>query len=385
VCAAASNQFLPAVIPDGRQGVIAAWYDPRGGLTYDLYAQRIDNAGLLGNPEPEIVAAKDLANDQGGHVRIKWNASYRDALSSLNIGSYGIWRQVTAAAAANILAQGGRAAEAGAEPGVSRGVVRTVASATAVTYWEGVGSVLARGEPWYTFVAETFEDSTAAANPLTVYMVDAHDAHLPLFWSSVPDSGYSVDNLPPAAPAPFTGNYAGGAYHLDWGANAEHDLAGYHLYGGSTAGFVPAPGNQVTSTTGTHFDDAPPPGGFYKLSALDIHGNESAYTTFAFATAGVPGLSAPAEFALAMPAPNPARTATALRFALPRASQVSLAVYDAGGREVRRLADGMCAAGEHAIGWDLRDSEGIAVASGVYWIRLRADGRELSRTVTHIR
>ena len=44
-------------------------------------------------------------------------------------------------------------------------------------------------------------------------------------WFSAPDSGYSVDNLPPAVPAPFTGQYVAGTASLHWNRNLEADLA----------------------------------------------------------------------------------------------------------------------------------------------------------------
>jgi hypothetical protein len=259
-----------------------------------------------------------------------------------------------------------------------------VTAGAQVTYWEGVGSVLARGEPWYTFVADTFVDSTSAANPNTVYMIDVHDATPPRFWSSVPDSGYSVDNLPPAAPAPFTGQYTGGVAHLDWAANPENDLAGYHVYRGNTYGFIPSPGNQVATLTGVHLDDPAPSGSFYRLSAIDVHGNESAFTALAFSTTGAPG-GTPTALTLSRPTPNPAREGASLHFALPQRANVSLAVYDAGGRLVRHLAQGAREAGEYVLAWDLRDDQGQGVATGLYWVRLQAGGRTLTQRLVRIR
>jgi hypothetical protein len=56
-------------------------------------------------------------------------------------------------------------------------------------------------------------------------------------WFSQPDSGYSVDNVAPFAPAPFQGVYAAGGANLHWRPNTEADLAGYRLYRGPTASF----------------------------------------------------------------------------------------------------------------------------------------------------
>ena len=116
------------------------------------------------------------------------------------------------------------------------------------------------------------------------------------YWSSAPDSGYSVDNLPPVAPAPFTGNFSAGATHLHWGENREPDLAGYRLYRGSSAGFVPGPGNLIAAKPDTGYSDAGPAGNYYRLSAVDIHGNESGFALLTPAnTSDVGGALAPKE------------------------------------------------------------------------------------------
>ena len=39
----------------------------------------------------------------------------------------------------------------------------------------------------------------------------------------------------------------------------------------------------------------------------------------------------------------------------------------------------------HSVGWDMRDRQGRVVANGLYWIRLRAEGREITQRLTHIR
>jgi|GEM_PF-342262 len=83
--------------------------------------------------------------------------------------------------------------------------------------------------------------------------------------------------------------------------------------------------------------------------------------------------------------PNPFRDATNLRFALPAAGTVRLDLIDVTGREVRRLADGTMAAGVHTVAWDGRDAAGHRVSAGIYWARLKATGREITRKVTIMR
>uniref|UniRef100_A0A832I3G7 T9SS type A sorting domain-containing protein n=1 Tax=Eiseniibacteriota bacterium TaxID=2212470 RepID=A0A832I3G7_UNCEI len=83
-------------------------------------------------------------------------------------------------------------------------------------------------------------------------------------------------------------------------------------------------------------------------------------------------------------APNPARGAVALAFALPRPTAARVTVLDAAGRRVRTLADGPHAAGAHALRWDGRDAAGREVAPGVYLVRLEAGAARDTRRVVRV-
>jgi hypothetical protein len=78
---------------------------------------------------------------------------------------------------------------------------------------------------------------------------------------------------------------------------------------------------------------------------------------------------------LRQPIPNPFNPSSTLQFELPRAARVSLKLYDAAGRVVRTLlgAEWM-EAGLQAISWDGLDDAGRAVASGVFYVQLEAEG-----------
>ncbi len=80
----------------------------------------------------------------------------------------------------------------------------------------------------------------------------------------------------------------------------------------------------------------------------------------------------PKEFALNQNFPNPFNPSTTIRFALPKASQVELAVYNTLGQKVATVVDGQMEAGNHAVVWDGRNSGNQQVASGVYFYRLQA-------------
>ncbi len=79
---------------------------------------------------------------------------------------------------------------------------------------------------------------------------------------------------------------------------------------------------------------------------------------------------------LAQNFPNPFNPSTTLRFSLPAGGQVRLVIHDARGRAVREMATGFYPAGDHRVVWDGRDGAGRPLASGDYFARLLAGGRE---------
>ena len=72
--------------------------------------------------------------------------------------------------------------------------------------------------------------------------------------------------------------------------------------------------------------------------------------------------------------PNPFNPRTTIRYALPEAAPVRLAVYDLAGREVALLTDGVRRAARHEARFD-----GSGLPSGLYLYRLEALGRVLVR------
>jgi hypothetical protein len=382
VCGAVYSQSSPQLVTDDATGAYAVWSDPRTGNVDDIYAQRIERFGKLGNPEPAITQVKDVTGDQGGRVKVSWAASYLDAEPGYDILDYRVWRSVPAASltAGSMLARG-----FSADPDEAAAGDRfLVLSAAAEDYaWELAGTQGAALLPNYSFVTPTTRDSLGGSNPYTAFMVEARTGSTISAdrWFSAPDSGYSVDNLAPAAPAPFAGTYSGGASVLTWNPNAEPDLAGYRLYRGSSASFTPGPGNLVAAPADTGFVDAAGAPYWYKLTAVDVHGNESPVATLlpAGTTAVEAGAITRAFFALGSANPVRSGATTTLRFGLTAAGRVGLAFYDAGGRRVRELAAGTLEAGEHAITWDGRDEAGRAAAPGLYFARFEAAGFTATR------
>ncbi len=84
----------------------------------------------------------------------------------------------------------------------------------------------------------------------------------------------------------------------------------------------------------------------------------------------------PSEFVLEQNYPNPFNPATNIRFGLPEASQVQVAVYDLLGRKVATLVDGFREFGYHDVVFDAGH-----LSSGMYIYRIRAGEYEDAETM----
>ncbi len=178
---------------------------------------------------------------------------------------------------------------------------------------------------------------------------------------------------------------------LDDGADL--DLAVVPLDGGGAYGRADAAVAEAAGA-GAHEDVvlAYPPGtplavAVFKHGAADVPGDAAFELLLADATATDLPATPPVALrpGLRTIAPNPFAPGTSVAFDLPAACRVELAVYDARGRRVRGLADAAFAAGGHFVPWDGSDDSGRPVASGVYFVRLRAGSLEQVQKITRLR
>ncbi|UCH85067.1 MAG: putative Ig domain-containing protein [Candidatus Latescibacterota bacterium] len=85
------------------------------------------------------------------------------------------------------------------------------------------------------------------------------------------------------------------------------------------------------------------------------------------------------QFTLDQNRPNPFNPTTTVSFVLPREMDVNLSIYDAQGRRIVTLLNGKGSAGSKDVVWDGKDANGTPVSSGVYFYRLTAGNRTLTR------
>ena len=80
----------------------------------------------------------------------------------------------------------------------------------------------------------------------------------------------------------------------------------------------------------------------------------------------------PKEFGLRQNYPNPFNPATVIEYALPKASEVKIQIYNILGQRVRNLVDELQEPGYKMIHWDGKDGNGRDVSSGIYFYRIVA-------------
>jgi hypothetical protein len=85
-----------------------------------------------------------------------------------------------------------------------------------------------------------------------------------------------------------------------------------------------------------------------------------------------PGIlsSAPGELRLNVQ-PNPLQGSTTIELDLPTSGDVQVGIYDIQGRKIATLIDGHKQAGSYSAVWNGDDTQGMTVASGVYFCRVR--------------
>ncbi len=371
------NQRDPQVASDGAGGAIVTLIDQRSG-NKDIYAQRVERSGYWGYPSPYIYAVRDVPGDQGGYVNLSWDASRLDPWPEQFITYYSIWKAINPVAAPYMLNGGATILTKASDldPEITGAVVRIELLGAESYYWELVATQDANYYETYSKRLATDFDSTAVCTEYHYFQVCAHTSDPKVCWTSPPDSGYSVDNLAPYVPQGFMLAYnTGSGNDLEWDEHLDKDFQYFCIYRDLNPGFTPDPGNLVHSTTATGWLDTVEDGWmyYYKITALDIHGNESDAASPATVTdAEVPEI--PRSDYLSQNFPNPFNPNTTIKFGLKERSEVSLNIYDASGRLVRLLVEEVREAATYEEGWDGKDNNGRMAASGVYFYRLTTRG-----------
>jgi len=205
-----------------------------------------------------------------------------------------------------------------------------------------------------------------------------------------------------ALPRAFASSQSAASIQLQWTAPGDDGTVGtasaYDLV------YSTSPLTQANFDQGTHVSGLPHPaaagsiesftvGGldpsriyYFSLESVDNSGNWSKMSNVLILSPGTTSVDT-TSFALSFsaPWPNPARALARCSYVLPHASPVEVEVFDIMGRHVRLLTSGVRAAGRGEVSWDLRDDQGRDVATGIYIMNARLDGRAWKQRIAVVR
>jgi len=121
------------------------------------------------------------------------------------------------------------------------------------------------------------------------------------------------------------------------------------------------------------------PNGSRAAFDLAVASARAFYEAIATTPTDVETPSIPSAWALRNAWPNPFGTHIEIDYTTPPGGgEHSVAVYDAAGRVVSVIYSGRRDGGDHRLSWDGRDARGHRVASGVYFVRMRAAGAPIA-------
>ncbi len=370
---------VASIASDGAGGAVVAWSDSRNPSRVLAQAQRLDRFNNWGYPSADV-DVHDIPGDQGGVVNVTWDASRLDPWPSESIDRYTVWRAVEDNAALNLATAGAPVtALENLDPKATDALrVETVANVT--YYWQLMATVDAFHLSGYAQTVATLFDSTATSPDNHYFQVVAHGLTPQEYWVSAPAAGKSFDNLAPAAPILLTAHWSGADVVLDWSPSQipAFDFHRYAVYRATNSGVTPIPGAFLGNTVDTMLVDTNAPSGavYYIVTAVDTHGNQSVPSNEATVSNPTAIGDTPSLTHLTLDAnfPNPFSHATELRVGLPRDADVHLVVYDVAGRRVATRSLSRLAAGWQRVLFDGRDDRGSSLASGVYFARVVAAG-----------
>ncbi|MBK8981990.1 MAG: FG-GAP repeat protein [Ignavibacteria bacterium] len=195
--------------------------------------------------KPILNYVKDVPNDQGGYVNIKWARSSYDVNGNDLISDYIVYRSF---------------------PPINGHFS-----------WEERAVVPATKRSFYTFTDNTPSDSSTGGSGTMYYQIMARTSNPSHYWLSGILYGRSIDNIAPLMVSPFTAAASGPDVLLNWKRSTAPDLLNYVLFRNREQDIDPYSEIPLTSVTDSSYLDSSPLSGlfYYFLVAQDIHGNYS--------------------------------------------------------------------------------------------------------------
>jgi hypothetical protein len=216
------------------------------------------------------------------------------------------------------------------------------------------------------------------------------------------DSNFTIGPTLSAPPeivltAPVGGEVidATSTFDITWNATDDGGVTGVaidlSLDGGATYPIAVAIGEENDGVYTWAVIDSTTTQARVRVTALDADAqtdSDASPSDFAItlaATGVAPSTHVPDRLTLGPSVPEPFRENAVVRFGLPRATAIDLAVYSVEGRIVRRLASGPTPAGTWESVWNGKDDSGSRVPSGLYFLRLSTSEGTATRRITFLR
>jgi predicted outer membrane repeat protein len=232
-------------------------FDPDGTIS-DMGAFYFDKSPGA----PVITAVTDVPDDQGRYVQVIWNRSPYDAPNSpVTIESYSVWRYDDIFRDRGIF-------EIYEDP---REIFEKAAKDNDKNYyWQRDDEILtfitqlpAVGYAQYSVVSPTLIDSSVVSINYSVFKVLAHTDVTLIYYPSIPDSGYSIDNIAPDETRVYivqNGSNIGLIWdEVEYGTfqgNSYLELNGiwYKIYAGDTPDFICDEAHLLDTVTNLNYD-----------------------------------------------------------------------------------------------------------------------------------
>jgi hypothetical protein len=334
--------------------VVDVWNDPLqldpDGTPGDMGALPLDQRTLL--LPPSHLTVEDWPGDQGGWVRLRFQAAPQDGTPLGPVLGYSLWMR---------------------PPGHPD--------------WLSLGFLAATGDPeaWLETRLPTWRDATEEDPAPHQFRVAVHAVQHPAPAFATTVDGSSLNDLAPPA---VTGLSVGEWYYDAWPPTMEcvdvwwdhvdiEDLLGYV----ATSGLSDAVEESISVYQGPvprfqycvpHGTVDPNDSVHFWVRAVDTALNAGPWvhvSTVQFPLSSVDGVEAAPAKGMEPAWPNPFNPLTRIRYHLGASGPVRLTAWNAAGQRVALLVDGDQAAGAHELVFD-----GRGLASGVYYIRLEAAG-----------
>lgn len=399
LCDAGQQQTNPRIVEDGSGGAVIAWWDRRSTIDFDIFAQRVDASGAVqwGTGVPAGAWAGDqtdcrLIHIGSGETIVTWvderNGSsntdvFAQKLNATGLGQWGFSGAAVCAATGNqdnlsIMSNGTGGAF------ISWDDERN-GTTNADIYAQTIGF---DGTPLWTADGNVICGATGNQGAATISPDGAGGVFVA--WGdsrsgTVKAYCHRIESVPtPTLLSNYDAQAIGTDVRINWTLSEIDEGVEFHIFRaeGQEMQFVEISSVDLVGEglTFSFVDRNCEPGTtYYYQVAYDL---ESERTTL---FAAGPITTAVTVLELHQNLPNPFNPGTDITYYVPEQSRVQLGVFDVRGSKVAVLVDESQTEGTYRARWNGRYANGSEATSGVYFYRLMAGNKMLSRKMILLR